>query len=43
MARAATIAEAEIRSITADWASVLRMADKWGISIDTETGEAVAH
>ena len=37
--RAARAAEAEVRDIQRDWQNVQHMADHWGISINTETGE----
>jgi hypothetical protein len=37
--RAARAAEAEVRDIQRDWNNVQRMADRWGIAVNTETGE----
>src|SRR3977135_4149352 len=37
--RAARAAEAEVRDIQRDWHNVQHMADRWGITINTETGE----
>ena len=37
--RAARAAEAEVRDIQRDWNNVQHMADRWGIAINTETGE----
>ncbi|MCW2628413.1 hypothetical protein [Mycobacterium sp.] len=39
VARAARAAEAEVRDIQRDWHNFQRMADRWGIAINTETGE----
>lgn len=32
-------AEAEVRDVESDWHNIQRMADRWGIAINTETGE----
>src|ERR1700682_3500763 len=37
--RAARAAEAEVRDIQRHWNNVQHMADRWGIAINTETGE----
>lgn len=37
--RAASIAEGEIRAVKDSWRKILRMADRWGISIDIATNE----
>jgi hypothetical protein len=37
--RAARAAGAEVRDIQRDWHNFQRMADRWGIAINTETGE----
>jgi hypothetical protein len=37
--RAARDAEAEVRDIQRDWHNIQRLADSWGIAINTETGE----
>ena len=37
--RAASTAEVQVRAIKSDWTKVQRMADRWGISIHTDTGE----
>jgi hypothetical protein len=37
--RAARAAEAEVRDIQRDWHNIQHMADRWGIAINTETGE----
>jgi hypothetical protein len=37
--RAARAAEAELRDVQSDWHNIQHMADRWGIAINTETGE----
>src|ERR1700722_9206946 len=37
--RAARAAEAEVRDVQSDWHNIQHMADRWGIAINTETGE----
>lgn len=39
VARAAQTAEGQVTDIKADWTQILRMADRWGITINVETGE----
>ncbi|MFB1298510.1 hypothetical protein ACAG24_023640 [Mycobacterium sp. pW049] len=39
VARAAQTAEAQVTDIKADWTNILRMADRWGITINVEAGE----
>ncbi|WP_157576256.1 hypothetical protein [Mycobacterium sp. GA-2829] len=39
VARAAALAETEVREIRAEWTRLQRMADRWGISIDVASGE----
>lgn len=41
VSRAASIAEVEIRAVKSDWQKICRMADRWGITIDTATNSIV--
>src|SRR5689334_5411572 len=41
VSRAASIAEVEIRAVKLDWQKICRMADRWGITIDTATNSIV--
>jgi hypothetical protein len=39
LGRAARAAEAEVCDVQSDWHNIQHMADRWGIAINTETGE----